>query len=212
MWGAGLKQLNDSKQYVQMDLCEPSSISKGLARVNADIVIHLAAESFVGEVDANIYYRVNLIGTRNLLAALSNTIAKPSLTILASSANVYGNSQALKLNESSSVHPENDYAVSKLSMEYVAELFRDRLNITVVRPFNYTGVGTKEISDPKDSGPCPAKASHYRAWKHRYRKRFFRCKRHRKLLFTSGLSTVPNSHYQLLLRTGHFVEIRVALY
>ena len=144
VWGAGLKQLNGSKQYVQMDLCEPSSISKGLERVNADIVIHLAAESFVGEVDANIYYRVNLIGTRNLLAALSNTIAKPSLTILASSANVYGNSQALKLNESSSVHPENDYAVSKLSMEYVAELFRDRLNITVVRPFNYTGVGQQK--------------------------------------------------------------------
>lgn len=144
VWGAGPSQHNDSKQYVQMDLCEPSSISAGLARANADIVIHLAAESFVGEVDANNYYRVNLIGTRNLLAGLSSASARPSLTILASSANVYGNSHALKLSERSSVHPENDYAVSKLGMEYVAELFRDRLNITVVRPFNYTGVGQQK--------------------------------------------------------------------
>ena len=144
VWGAGLKQHNDSKQYVQMDLCKPSSVSAGVAKANADIVIHLAAESFIGEEDANYYYRVNLIGTRNLLAALSSASARPSLTILASSANVYGNSHALKLNERSSVHPENDYAVSKLGMEYVAELFRDRLNITVVRPFNYTGVGQQK--------------------------------------------------------------------
>ena len=143
VWGAGLKQHNDTKQYVQMDLCEPSSISAGLAKASADIVIHLAAESFVAEADANNYYRVNLIGTRNLLSALSSASTRPSLTILASSANVYGNSQALRLNERSPINPESDYAVSKLSMEYVAELFRDRLNITVVRPFNYTGVGQK---------------------------------------------------------------------
>ena len=61
--------------------------------------------------------------------------------MLASSAYVYGNTLTSPILESMPAAPTNDYAVSKLAMEYAAKLFDKHFPITVTRPFNYTGVG-----------------------------------------------------------------------
>jgi GDP-6-deoxy-D-talose 4-dehydrogenase len=39
------------------------------------------------------------------------------------------------------VAPANDYGLTKAAAELVASLYRERLSIIVVRPFNYTGRG-----------------------------------------------------------------------
>ena len=87
------------------------------------------------------FYRVNVIGTLNLLEALAETGRLFHRVILASSANVYGRSAQEVNPETICPAPVNHYGCSKLAMEHLAMGFRDRLPLMAVRPFNYTGRG-----------------------------------------------------------------------
>jgi len=127
------------------DLTDLDAMYELVERVQPQVVLHLAGIAFVGAGDAAAFYRVNTIGTRNLLQALAAKAPKVECVLLASSANIYGNASAGVLAEDAPAHPANDYAVSKLAMEHMARLWCDRLPIVVTRPFNYTGVGQSDL-------------------------------------------------------------------
>ena len=127
-----------------VDLCDRDALAAMVAEVKPDVVAHLAGIAFVGHANVEAIYRVNVVGTRNLLEALAAGDHRPSSVLLASSANIYGNANVPVIDESVPPAPANDYAVSKLAMEYMARLWMDKLPITIARPFNYTGVGQAE--------------------------------------------------------------------
>lgn len=132
---AGLAEVHD------LDLADSEKTIRTIAGIAPDKVLHLAAIAFVAHTDVHEIYRTNIVGTRNLLEGLARAPATPSAVLLASSANVYGNSRHGMLDETVPAAPANDYGVSKAAGELLAATYCDRLPLIVARPFNYTGRG-----------------------------------------------------------------------
>jgi nucleoside-diphosphate-sugar epimerase len=139
----GLSHADAGAGNGQVDLLDAAATRAAVARIRPQAVIHLAAIAFVAHDDVDALYRTNILGTRHLLAALADLPEPPASVVLASSANVYGNAagEIGPLDERAPLAPANDYAVSKLAMEYMARTWSGRLPLLFSRPFNYTGVG-----------------------------------------------------------------------
>ncbi len=138
---AGYEPVDAESSDPDFDLANRDSVKGVVAAVLPDFVIHLAALSFVGHDDAAAFYAVNAVGTTHLLDAIASLQAVPRRVVVASSANVYGNSTVEPITEATPAAPVNHYAASKMAMEAMARTYVDRLPLVITRPFNYTGVG-----------------------------------------------------------------------
>ncbi|WP_228447982.1 GDP-mannose 4,6-dehydratase [Sulfurospirillum diekertiae] len=115
-----------------------------MRQIQPNFLIHLAGISYVGHDDVEALYKVNTLGTQNVLDALCTSESNVQKVILASSATVYGDQGCEELEESMCPKPANHYGISKLAMEHMARGYFAKLPITIVRPFNYTGIGQPE--------------------------------------------------------------------
>lgn len=124
-----------------LDLCNKDAVFAAVQKVKPTAAIHLAAIAYVAHGNEDDFFKVNVEGTCNLLSALRYVSGLENV-VVASSANIYGNTgTATPIKEIVTPNPINAYAESKLEMEKrIREDFSD-LEVTIVRPFNYTGVG-----------------------------------------------------------------------
>jgi nucleoside-diphosphate-sugar epimerase len=139
--GLGLHN-NSSTLHAKLD--EKDKIVEFLIEQQPTHIFHLAGVSFVGHQNQEDFYKVNTIGTQNLLDAIVESKIEVQKVILASSATVYGNQSSFILSEDMTPNPNNHYGISKLAMEFIAKTYFDKLPIIITRPFNYTGVGHSE--------------------------------------------------------------------
>ena len=138
--GFGVVRLDPSGP-LPCDLRNRDAVQQTVSAAQPDAVIHLGAVTFVAHGNAEDFYRVNVLGTENLLHALAKLKRAPNRVIIASSANVYGTPDLELVDESICPAPVNHYANSKLAMEHSVRNWFARLPIVITRPFNYTGPG-----------------------------------------------------------------------
>ena len=135
---------NQGMGFFKCDLLDSVRLNKLVKDIKPDYVAHLAAIAFVGHGNNEDFYRVNVIGTMNLLESLCQAGLGLSKVLVASSANIYGTPNVEVIDEAILPAPVNHYATSKLAMECMVRTMFSKLPIVITRPFNYTGLGQNE--------------------------------------------------------------------
>ncbi|MEX0921661.1 MAG: UDP-glucose 4-epimerase GalE [Rhodovibrionaceae bacterium] len=136
----------------QGDLLDETALAEAFETHRPAAVMHLAALSSVaGSMqDPELYYRVNLQGTINLLAAMRR--AEVRQVIFSSTASVYGAPQRTPIPEGHPLHPINPYGNSKLMAERLLFDFERSHGIASVslRFFNAAGAdGAGELGEQR---------------------------------------------------------------
>jgi GDP-4-dehydro-6-deoxy-D-mannose reductase len=130
-------------EVFQVDIRRRDDIAQMLEIIRPDITFHLAGAASVGFAWKNpeLTYDVNFMGSSNLLEALQAS-APDSRLVMMSSAEIYQPSEA-PISEKSQVACRNPYALSKLAMEMLGDLYWRAFGMKVskIRAFNFTGPG-----------------------------------------------------------------------
>ncbi len=128
----------------EVDVTEPAAVRASMTKVSPEVVYHLAGLAHVGRSweDPALTFKVNALGTLNVLEAAAACLEPPRVVIV-SSAEVYGAAGGEPLTESAPLRPVSPYASSKVAAEFLGlQAFLGRgLPVVVVRPFNHVGPG-----------------------------------------------------------------------
>jgi GDP-4-dehydro-6-deoxy-D-mannose reductase len=134
-------------QFELADLTDESATESLVAMVKPDIIIHMAAQSSVGQAQhaAEATWRVNVIGSFNLARAVGRH-APAGLVLFTSTGDVYGAScLAGPADESTPPAPANAYAFSKLAAERIfQDILPPETRLIITRAFNHSGAGQDE--------------------------------------------------------------------
>ncbi len=129
-------------ELVLGDLGDVSSLAAAVR--GRDTVFHLAG--VIQAVGGPAFHAVNTLGTRNLVDACLQAAPGLKRFVFVSSIAAAGPSpEGTSMNEDDEPHPVSDYGRSKLAAEHLVLAAKDKLPVTIVRPPNVLGPGSKEI-------------------------------------------------------------------
>ena len=132
--------INKKAKFYKVDILKNEKIKDIIIKNKIDSVVHLAANLIIGEGEKypKKYFKNNVLGTKNLLAACKNTTIKNF--VFSSTAAVYKDGQ-YKVDEKSVIKPKSVYGKTKIKAEKIIKQFcrRNKINYCILRYFNIAG-------------------------------------------------------------------------
>jgi UDP-glucose 4-epimerase len=131
----------EAATFEQIDLAETAAVATALRGFTCDAVIHMAADSLVGESVAapDKYYRNNVVAGLSLLSAMRE--AGVSRLVFSSTAAVYGEPAKQPIEENDPTEPTNPYGETKLAFERALRWYAEAYGLSSIslRYFNAAG-------------------------------------------------------------------------
>lgn len=143
----------DGAFFVHANLLDASSLGRALDEHRVEAVVHMAAESIVGESMTNAakFYRANVTASLELLEAMRARDVRTF--VFSSTAAVYGEPEKQPISEDAPLTPTNAYGETKLAIERALRWFDGAhgLRSISLRYFNAAGASAKcgERHDPE---------------------------------------------------------------
>ncbi len=140
-------------KFVQADLNETEALREALKQNHIDAVVHMAADSLVGESveQPAKYYRNNLLAGLNLLDVMRDCGVRK--LVFSSTAATYGEPEKQPITETYPVNPTNPYGETKLAFERALNWYEGAygLRYASLRYFNAAGATERcgEWHDPE---------------------------------------------------------------
>lgn len=132
------------------DILDYEKVRNTLDVIRPDAIFHLAAQAYIPESFANPKrtFEVNTIGSLNILEAVRQLGLKTRIH-LAGTSEEYGDSAYEEglITELTLPTPLSPYAISKLAMDHLGQLYAKSygMNVVITRTFNHTGPGRGEM-------------------------------------------------------------------
>jgi UDP-glucose 4-epimerase len=128
-------------KFFEHDLLETDRLAEALRGSEIEAVIHMAADSLVGESvqKPEKYYRTNVLGGLSLLDAMKG--AGVRRLVFSSTAAVYGEPEKQPIEETDPSHPTNPYGQTKLAFERALRWYEQAhaIRYASLRYFNAAG-------------------------------------------------------------------------
>lgn len=133
--------VHSSAEFRQLDLLDGAAVAAALRQFHCDAVIHMAADSLVGEsvLEPAKYYRNNMSAGLSLLGAMGE--AGVTRLVFSSTAAVYGEPVKQPIEEHDLTQPTNPYGETKLAFERALRWYASAYGLSSIslRYFNAAG-------------------------------------------------------------------------
>jgi UDP-glucose 4-epimerase len=128
-------------EFIQADLADAATLRETLSLQRIEAVVHMAADSLVGESCAQPekYYRNNVVNGLALLEAMRDTDVRR--LVFSSTAAIYGEPEKQPIEETAPTNPTNPYGETKLAFEQAMRWYQEAYDFRFasLRYFNAAG-------------------------------------------------------------------------